>query len=90
LDRYERTRTAHAARNRPVYPPGRSAQEQHTTVKLSGVVLDMSVMQEDSPTPGGLFSRIAAAFAAVARYAGGSLVNHPLPEVREVGHEWRA
>jgi hypothetical protein len=47
-------------------------------------------MQQLTPPAPGFFSRVAAAFATLARYAGGcTLVNHPLPEVREVGDEWR-
>ena len=47
-------------------------------------------MPEVSPTTTGFFARVGAALATLARYAGGcTLVNHPLPEVREVGDEWR-
>ena len=47
-------------------------------------------MPEVSPTATGFFARVGAAIAVLARYAGGwTLVNHPLPEVREVGDEWR-
>jgi hypothetical protein len=47
-------------------------------------------MPEVSPTANSFFARVGAALAAMARYAGGcTLVNHPLPEVREVGDEWR-
>ena len=51
-------------------------------------MLDNPLVNEISP-PGGVLRRIAAAFASFARYAGGSLVDHPLPEVREIGNEWR-
>ena len=47
-------------------------------------------MPEITPTAPGFLARFGAALAALARYAGGyTLVNHPLPEVREVGDEWR-
>ena len=47
-------------------------------------------MPEVSPTATGFFARVGAAIATLARYAGGcTLVHHPLPEVREVGDEWR-
>ena len=59
-------------------------------VKLGLVVLDRSLMPEGTPTPTGFFARVGAALAALVRYAGGcTLVNNPLPEVREVGDEWR-
>jgi hypothetical protein len=40
-------------------------------------------------TPVGFLGRIAAAFAALARHTGCTLRHSPLPEVREVGDEWR-
>jgi hypothetical protein len=48
-------------------------------------------MPQVSPTAApSFFARVGAALATLARYAGGcTLVNHPLPEVREVGDEWR-
>ena len=47
-------------------------------------------MPEISPPATGFLARFGAALATLARYAGGyTLVNHPLPEVREVGDEWR-
>jgi hypothetical protein len=47
-------------------------------------------MPQVSPTAPSFFARVGAALATLARYAGGcTLVNHPLPEVREVGDEWR-
>jgi hypothetical protein len=64
------------------------AQNRGSGVKLGHMLLDNPFVNEISPT-GGLLRRIASAFASFARYAGGSLVNHPLPEVREVGNEWR-
>jgi hypothetical protein len=59
-------------------------------VKLPRYVLDRSRMNQVSPPVTGFLARVAAAFATLARYAGGcTLVNNPLPEVREVGDEWR-
>jgi hypothetical protein len=58
-------------------------------VKLAGVVLDKTLVNQVSPTPSRFRDRIAAAFGLLARYAGCSFVHHPLPEVREVGNEWR-
>jgi hypothetical protein len=52
-------------------------------------VLDISTMPELTPAPSGFFARVGAALAILARYAGCTLVHHPLPEVREVGDEWR-
>ena len=72
----------------PAGQPGRSAQNAGPSVKLASMLLDNALVNEETPTSG-LLSRIASAFAAFARYAGGSLVNHPLPEVREIGNEWR-
>ena len=47
-------------------------------------------MHQLTPPATGFFARVAAALATLARYAGGcTLVNSPLPEVREVGDEWR-
>jgi hypothetical protein len=69
-------------------PAGQSAQKGASAVKLPSMLLDNAFVNEISPT-GGLLRRIASAFASFARYAGGSLVNHPLPEVREIGNEWR-
>jgi hypothetical protein len=47
-------------------------------------------MHEATPPAPGFFARIGAALAAIARLAGGcTLADHPLPEVREVGDEWR-
>jgi hypothetical protein len=37
-----------------------------------------------------LLRRIAAAFAVLSPRPLYSLVDSPLPELREVGHEWRA
>jgi hypothetical protein len=70
------------------FPTGRLAQNASSGVKLAYMLLDNFLVNEETPTAG-LLSRIASAFAAFARYAGGSLVNHPLPEVREIGNEWR-
>ncbi len=53
------------------------------------MVLDRSLVTQVSQTPSGFLDRIAAAFGVLARYAGCSFVHHPLPEVREVGNEWR-
>jgi hypothetical protein len=47
-------------------------------------------MEHGLQSPSGFLSRIAAAFTAVTRYAGCTLQHHPLPEIREVGDEWRA
>jgi hypothetical protein len=59
-------------------------------VKLPREALDRSPMHQASPPVTGFFGRVAQVFATLARYAGGcTLVNHPLPEVREVGDEWR-
>jgi len=52
-------------------------------------VLDKPLVNQASPTPSGFLDRVATAFAVLARYAGCSFVHHPLPEVREVGNEWR-
>jgi len=46
-------------------------------------------MNEGLPTTGGFLGRIAAALTALTRYAGCTLQHNPLPEIREVGHEWR-
>ncbi|HZO58459.1 MAG TPA: hypothetical protein VFB51_02090 [Solirubrobacterales bacterium] len=47
-------------------------------------------MHEASPPLPSFFSRVGAALATLARLAGGcTLVDNPLPEVREVGDEWR-
>jgi hypothetical protein len=49
-------------------------------------------MTEVTPTAAapGFFARLYAALAALARHGGGcTLVDSPLPEVREVGDEWR-
>ena len=72
----------------PAGQAGRLAQNVGPGVKLVHMLLDNFLVNEGTPTTG-LLSRIASAFAAFARYAGGSLVNHPLPEVREIGNEWR-
>jgi hypothetical protein len=82
------TREPCARQERRSIPAGQSAQPPRADVKLAPVVLDKSLVDDLSPTPG-LLARIASAFAAFARYAGGSLHDHPLPEVREVGAEWR-
>ncbi len=59
-------------------------------VKLMPEALDRSPMLEGTPIRSGFFARVGAALATLARYAGGcTLVHHPLPEVREVGDEWR-
>ena len=58
-------------------------------VKLRGRALDTQTMDQGPPTPRGFLGRIAAALAALTRYAGCSLRHNPLPEIREVGHEWR-
>ena len=47
-------------------------------------------MPEGTPTPTGFFARVGAALAALTRYSGCTLEHHPLPEIREVGDEWRA
>lgn len=52
--------------------------------------LDTQSMDQGLPTPGGFLGRIGAALAALTRYAGCSLQHNPLPEIREVGDEWRA
>ena len=70
--------------------PGRSAHPAPRHVKVHVVGLDTKGMDDGLPTTGGLLGRIAAAFAAVTRYAGCTLRHNPLPEIREVGHEWRA
>ena len=59
-------------------------------VKLRGRTLDIHGMNQGFPTPSGFLGRIAAALAALTRYTGCTLQHHPLPEIREVGHEWRA
>ena len=51
--------------------------------------LDIQGMNDGLPTPRRFLARIAAALTAITRYAGCTLQHHPLPEVREVGHEWR-
>jgi hypothetical protein len=69
---------------------GRLAHRGRPVVKLPREALDRSPMPDLTTTAPGFFARVGAALAALARYAGGcTLVNHPLPEVREVGDEWR-
>jgi hypothetical protein len=46
-------------------------------------------MVDVTHTPVGFLGRIAAAIAALARHTGCTLRHSPLPEVREVGDEWR-
>jgi hypothetical protein len=70
-------------------PDGRLAHRWTPAVKLALMVLDKSLVNQASPPPSGFLDRLAAAFAVLARYAGCSFVHHPLPEVREVGNEWR-
>jgi hypothetical protein len=36
-----------------------------------------------------VWAAIGAAFMGLARRAGGSLRQHPMPELREVSQEWR-
>ena len=45
--------------------------------------------QRLSPARSGFLGRIAAALAALTRYTGCTLEHNPLPEIREVGQEWR-
>jgi hypothetical protein len=37
----------------------------------------------------GVWTLVLAALATFARRSGGSLNRHPMPELREIGHEWR-
>ncbi len=52
--------------------------------------LDTRSMDQGLPTPRGFLGRIGAALAAFTRYTGCTLRHNPLPEIREVGAEWRA
>jgi hypothetical protein len=44
----------------------------------------------ENPAPPTLLRRIAAAFAVLSLRPLCSLVDSPLPELREVGNEWRS
>ena len=70
--------------------PGRSAHLALHRVKVPAQGLDIPGMDQGLSTPSGFFGRIAAALAALTRYSGCTLEHHPLPEIREVGDEWRA
>ena len=70
--------------------PGRSAHVERHHVKVHLVGLDTPGMTNGIPTAGSFLGRIVAALAALTRCAGCTLQHHPLPEIREVGHEWRA
>jgi len=79
------------ARKEPrIIAPGRSAHARPHHVKVHPVRLDTRGMTNGLPPTGGFLGRIAAALTALTRYAGCTLQHHPLPEIREVGHEWRA
>jgi hypothetical protein len=49
---------------------------------------DQKQVTRRSHTGRGVFGTIAAAVVGLARRAG-SLAHHPMPELREVAHEWR-
>jgi hypothetical protein len=70
--------------------PGRSAHRALRLVKVPVAGLDTPDMNPGLPTRSGFLGRIAAALSALTRYAGCTLQHNPLPEIREVGHEWRA
>ena len=70
--------------------PGRSAHRGLRRVKVPGSGLDNPGMNQGLPTRSGFLGRIAAALSALTRYAGCTLQHNPLPEIREVGHEWHA
>jgi hypothetical protein len=44
----------------------------------------------DSAAARGFWRSVGAAIAALARRTGCSIEQSPLPEIREVGREWRA
>jgi hypothetical protein len=58
-------------------------------VKHRTPVPDRSNVQASPPKRPTLLRRIASAFAILSPRTWCSLAGSPLPELREVGHEWR-
>jgi hypothetical protein len=52
-------------------------------------MIDTPNVNKETETRRSLLAIIAAALIRGARRAGGSLHHHPMPELREVGREWR-
>jgi hypothetical protein len=52
-------------------------------------MIDTPNMEKRTDSRRKVIAKITAALARAARRAGGSLHQHPMPELREVGREWR-
>jgi hypothetical protein len=52
-------------------------------------MIDKPSVSKRTETKRGLLATIAATLIHAAQRAGGSLHHHPMPELREVGREWR-
>jgi hypothetical protein len=52
-------------------------------------MIDKPSVSKKTETRRGLLATIAATLIHAAQRAGGSLHHHPMPELREVGREWR-
>jgi hypothetical protein len=70
--------------------PGRSAHLEAEAVKHPGEAPDIYDVHSTPLKRPTLLRRIAAAFSILSPRPLYSLVDSPLPELREVGHEWRA
>ena len=74
-------------------PSVRRAESTHAgrfPVKPSGARLDKDdVDKTDKQKRRKISKKVGAALAGLARRTGCSLQQHPMPELREVGHEWR-
>jgi hypothetical protein len=52
-------------------------------------MIDTPNMEKRTDSRRKVIATITAALVRAARRAGGSLHQHPMPELREVGREWR-
>jgi hypothetical protein len=71
-------------------PPGRSAHPEAEAVKHPGEAPDIYNVHASPLKRPTLLRRIAGAFSILNLRPLYSLVDSHLPELREVGHEWRA